>query len=60
MARKGWPSILQRKVYFTCDGQLRLNIVKAHHDYLISGHPSWWKMMELVAHNFVGQGWAAT
>jgi len=40
------------KIYVPHDGQLRLNIVKAHHNYLISGHPSWWKMMELIAHNF--------
>jgi len=38
-------------IHVPCDGQLRLDIVKAHHDYLISGHPNWW-MMELVTHNF--------
>jgi len=41
-------------IYIPCDSQLRLNIMKAHHNYLIAGHPSQWKMTELVTHNSCG------
>jgi len=40
------------KIYLPQDGQLRLDIVKALHDYQIVGHPDQWKMMELVTCNF--------
>ena len=36
----------------TVHSLITLDIVKAHHDYPVTGHPGWWKMMELVAHNF--------
>ena len=26
--------------------------MKAHHDYLIAGHPGQWKIAKLVSHNF--------
>src|SRR5882672_11094527 len=40
------------KIYVPCDSQLRLDIVKAHHDYPVAGHPGRWKMTKPVAHNF--------
>src|SRR5467141_735607 len=40
------------KLYVPHDSQLRLDIVKAHHDYPVAGHPGRWKTTELVAHNF--------
>src|SRR5882672_10350986 len=39
-------------IYVPCDSQLQLNIVKAHHDYPVAGHPGQWKMTELITHNF--------
>ena len=40
------------KIYVPRDSQLRLNIVKAHHNYPVVGHPRQWKTTKLVAHNF--------
>ena len=40
------------KIYVPRDSQLQLNIVKAHHDYPIAGHPGQWKTTELVSCNF--------
>src|SRR5882672_7747854 len=40
------------KIYVPRDSQLRLDIVKAHHDYPVAGHPGRWKTTELIAHNF--------
>ena len=39
-------------IYVPHDGQLRLDIVKAHHNYPVSCHPSQWKLMEPIACNF--------
>src|SRR5882724_13694478 len=52
MARKGWPSTLQRQDLCPRDSQIQLDIVKAHHDCPVVGHPGRWKMTELVARNF--------
>ena len=40
------------KIYIPRDNQLRLNIVKSHHNYPVAGHPRWWKTTELIMHNF--------
>src|SRR5882672_3266902 len=40
------------KIYIPRDSQLRLDIVKAHHDYPVAGHPGRWKTTKLVARNF--------
>jgi len=39
-------------IYVPHDGQLRLDIVKAHHNYPVSCHPSQWKLMEPIPCNF--------
>ncbi len=30
--------------------QLHHDIVHAHHDSVMTGHPGWWKTLELVSH----------
>src|SRR5882724_3046456 len=40
------------KIYVPHDSQLRLNIVKAHHNHPVVGHPGRWKMTELITRNF--------
>ena len=32
--------------------QLHHNIVHTHHDSVMTGHPGWWKTLELVSHNY--------
>src|SRR5258708_3587904 len=39
-------------VYVPRDPQLRHDIVHAHHDSMMTGHPGWWKTLELVSHNY--------
>src|SRR5258708_5423321 len=39
-------------VYVPKDPQLRHDIVHAHHDSMMTGHPGWWKPLELVSHNY--------
>ena len=40
------------KVYVPLDSRLRHDIVKAHHDSPVTGHPGRWKTHELVARNY--------
>jgi hypothetical protein len=40
------------KIYVPLDANLRHDIVKAHHDSAIVGHPGRWKTHELVARNY--------
>ena len=44
--------LFRGKVYVPLDAQLWHDIVEAHHDTLVTGHLGWWKMTELVAHNY--------
>src|SRR5258705_888970 len=39
-------------VYVPKDPQLHHNIICVHHDSVVTGHPGWWKMLELVSHNY--------
>ncbi len=39
-------------MYVPRDPQLRHDIVHAHHDSMMTGHPGWWKTLELVSHNY--------
>ena len=45
------------KVYVPLDSQLRHDIVRAHHDTPLTGHPGRWKTTELVSRCLV---WDAT
>ena len=38
-------------MYVPKDPQLCHNIVHAHHDSMMTGHPGWWKTLELVSCN---------
>ena len=40
------------KVYVPLDSQLRHDIVKAHHDTRITGHPGRWRTTELVSRSY--------
>src|SRR5258707_9369676 len=39
-------------VYVPKDPQLCHDIVHAHHDSMMTGHPGWWKTLELVSCNY--------
>src|SRR5260370_25192189 len=39
-------------MYVPKDPQLCHNIVHAHHDSVMTGHPGWWKALELVSCNY--------
>ena len=39
-------------VYVPKDPQLHHNIVHTHHESIMTGHPGWWKMLELVSRNY--------
>src|SRR5258707_10172580 len=39
-------------VYVPKVPQLHHDIVHAHHDSMMTGHPGWWKTLELVSHNY--------
>src|SRR5258707_15668058 len=39
-------------MYVPKDPQLHHDIVDAHHDSMMTGHPGQWKMLELVSHNY--------
>jgi|SRR6266481_9327736 len=43
--------LFRGKVYIPLDGQFRHDIVEAHHDTPVTGHPGCW-MTELVACNY--------
>jgi len=57
MVRERWTSKLQGRIYIPPDGQLRHDIVKAHHDSPVTGHTGQWKTMDLVAWNFWWPGY---
>ena len=40
------------KIYVPRNSQLQLDIVKAHHDHPVVGHPGQWKTTELITRNF--------
>src|SRR5882672_3043372 len=40
------------KIYFPHDSQLRLSIMKAHHNYPVPSHTGQWKTTKLVTFNF--------
>jgi hypothetical protein len=44
--------LFRGKVYVPQDKELRRQIVKAHHDSQIAGHPGRWKTLELVSRNY--------
>ena len=44
--------LFRGKVYIPLDGQLRHDIVEAHHDTPVTGHSGCWKTTELVARNY--------
>src|SRR5258705_9778692 len=39
-------------VYVPRDPQLHHNIIHAHHNSVVTGHPGWWKTLELVSCNY--------
>src|SRR5258707_5004959 len=39
-------------MYVPKDPQLCHDIVHTHHDSVMTGHPGWWKTLELVSHNY--------
>jgi hypothetical protein len=41
------------KVYVPKDQDLRLELLKLHHDTLLAGHPGRWKTLELLCHSFL-------
>ncbi len=56
-APPGWESheglvLYQGKVYVPQDPLLRHDIVHAHHDTPVAGHPGRWKTLELVSRNY--------
>jgi hypothetical protein len=42
----------RRKVYIPKDMNLRLELLKLHHDTLLAGHPGRWKTLELISRNY--------
>jgi len=40
------------KVYIPKDKELRAEIIQLHHNVLVAGHESRWKMMELITRNY--------
>ena len=42
----------ERKVYVPRDNELRMEIVRLHHDMPIGGHRGQWKTVELITQNF--------
>src|SRR5260221_2655183 len=40
------------RMYVPKDPQLHHNIVHGHHDSMMTGHPGWWKTLELVSCNY--------
>src|SRR6266481_9792971 len=44
--------LFRGRVYIPLDGKLCHDIIEAHHDTPVTGHPSWWKTTELVARNY--------
>lgn len=44
--------LFRGKVYVPRDQELRRQIVKAHHDSTVTGHPGRWKTLELVSRNY--------
>ena len=46
--------LFRGKIYVPKDLDLRLRIVKQHHDSLIAGHPGRWKTLELVRATLAG------
>ena len=42
----------ERKVYVLKDEELRMEIIRLHHDMSTAGHGGRWKMVELVTRNF--------
>ena len=40
------------KIYVPKDGELRAEIIQLHHNVLVVGHRSRWKMTELVTRNY--------
>ena len=44
--------LFRGKVYVPLDGKLRHDIIEAHHDTPVTGHPGQWKTTELVVHNY--------
>src|SRR5258708_34200746 len=43
-------------VYVPKDPQLCHDIVHTHHDSVVTGHPGWWKTLELIFHNYLWLG----
>lgn len=41
-----------RKVYVPKDQELRLQLLKLHHDTSLAGHPGRWKTLELLSRNY--------
>ena len=42
----------EKKIYVPKDGELRAEIIQLHHNVLVVGHRSRWKMTELVTRNY--------
>ena len=40
------------KVYVPKDMNLRIELLKLHHDTLLAGHPGRWKTLEIVSRNY--------
>lgn len=50
--QKGTFMLYRGRLYVPMDDRLRHDIVKAHHDSPLVGHPGRWKTTELVARNY--------
>ena len=42
----------EEKVYVLKNKELRVEIIRWHHDVLVAGHGGWWKTVELVTRNY--------
>src|SRR5260221_6744289 len=47
-----WSHTGDMCTYVPRDPQLHHDIVYAHHNSVVTGHPGQWKMLELVSHNY--------
>src|SRR5260221_3015125 len=44
--------LYQGRVYVLDNPQLHHNLVHVHHGAIVTGHPRWWKTLELVSWNY--------
>ena len=55
---KGWETtdegltLREGRIYVPKDRRLREDIIRAHHDSCVGGHPGQYKTQELITHNY--------